>query len=75
VSLAYVPVNGETTDIHVWRARYDRAIADRAIDRTEALRGVAPADAKPTPSRLCPWCPWYQAGSVDPARSCPGGTS
>ena len=73
VALVFVPRDGKTLDqIWVWRTKYDRKVADDAIDRLEALRGKAPQDVPATPDRLCPWCSHYLPGSTDLSVGCPG---
>ncbi len=72
VALAFLPIDGELADLWVWRAPYDQAVADRAIDRIERLAGRAPKDVPATPDRLCPWCHHYRKGSTDLTVACPG---
>jgi hypothetical protein len=73
VALAYVPVDSDLAGVYVWSEPFDRSIADAAIDRREALTATAPADAVPTPTRLCPWCAHYRPGSTDVSVACPAG--
>jgi hypothetical protein len=73
VALVYVPTDGTLDDLWVWRTNFDRSMADRAVDRLVSLGNLdGPAEAKPTPDRLCPWCPFYSSTSTNPALACPG---
>lgn len=69
VALVFLPTDGKLTDVFAWVAPYDRSVADAAIERLEALRGLPPMQVTPTPSRLCDWCDWYQPGG---GQGCPG---
>lgn len=78
VALAFLPIDGKLTDLYVWRAALDPVMAETVVARVRALCNrdlmdpvrVDPADVKPTPSRLCPWCPWYQPTTVDLSLAC-----
>lgn len=74
VALAFVPLDGELADIHVWTAPLDVATADAAVDRLDRLRAAnrPPEDTPADPSRLCPWCSHYRPDSTDLAIGCPG---
>lgn len=74
VALCYVPLDGELSDIWVWTAPPDRALADDAISSFLVNAQTKPEDAPRVPSRLCGWCAHYQPGSTDKASSCPGQT-
>jgi hypothetical protein len=71
VALAWIPIDGELSDIYVWRAPLDVAIPQRAIDRL-AYVSTQKFPATATPSALCKWCPFYRPGSIDLSISCPG---
>ena len=76
VALAFVPVDAtDLSGMYVWRAPFDKAIADAAVDRIERLRGRDPSTVEATPDRLCPWCSQYRPGSTDLRVGCPGGAS
>ena len=73
ISLCLIPTDGDLADIHVWSAPLDAAVADRAVDRLEALRGFTPAQIPNRPTPLCPWCPYYRPGwAGDRNQACPG---
>lgn len=74
VALAYVPTDGELSDLWCWVSPVDERMAVDALDRIEKLAGVEPAEATPTPDRLCPWCSHFRPGSTDLATGCPGNT-
>jgi hypothetical protein len=71
-ALVFLPVDGRLRDLYVWAADVDPTIAASALERVEALRGVSPADAEPSPSRLCPWCDHYSPNATDLTTACPG---
>jgi hypothetical protein len=71
-ALVYLPVDGRLRDLYVWSAPVTPAVADSALARAEALRAVAPAEATPAPSRLCPWCDHYSPTAIDLNQTCPG---
>lgn len=80
VALAALPVDGGLADFKVHIAPLTAELAAQAhaaIDRLESLRaalgnGSGPADAAPTPTTLCGWCPWHRADSNDPRIACAG---
>jgi hypothetical protein len=72
VALAFLPVDDELAKLWVWRAPFDQARADEAMDRIEALRYRAPETVPATPDRLCGWCDYYRPQSTDLATGCPG---
>lgn len=71
VALAYLPIDGELSDLWVWTDLVRRDVADDAVDRVARLEGIKPADATPKPDRLCPWCDHYRPGSTDLGTGCP----
>jgi hypothetical protein len=76
VALMFFPRDGKRLDqAWMWRTRFDRAVADVAVDRLETLRGKDPAAVAATPDRLCGWCSHYLPGSTDLSVGCPGGSS
>lgn len=79
VALAFLPLDGELADAHVWTAPLDTAVADAAVDRLDRLRvslrpDLPMADVPAEPTRLCPWCAHYRPGSTDLSIGCPGST-
>jgi hypothetical protein len=80
VALAYVPVDGTLDDIYVHRVLYDGAIANAATVRALKVGGeqlmarttLDPALVKPTPTKLCPWCPYHQPHTRDLSLACDG---
>lgn len=77
VSVVMLPVDGELSDIRPWVSPLNGeliAAADAAVDRVLELSAKQPnpADVKPTPNPLCPWCPWYKPDSPDLSIACPG---
>lgn len=75
LAIIVLPVDLELTDIRAWVTTFDddlRAQVDTAIDRLEAIRGLEPAVAHPTPTSLCGWCPWHQSTARDPHNACQG---
>lgn len=84
VALAYLPVDTTIRDLWVWRAPADPTLADDAVNRADVfvqqeLTGnpawTDPATVEPRPSRLCPWCPYYQPTTSNLTTACPGNTS
>lgn len=78
IAIVYVPVDGTLGDIHAIVRPFDRAVADKAIDRFESLaRDVVtrgPATASVHTSNLCRWCDFYRPGRDADAQGCPGDT-
>jgi hypothetical protein len=78
VALIYIPTNGELADIYVQIEPVDIELADRAIDRIEAieaalLEGKPAEEFRPTTSALCGWCPFHNPLIPTSAKSCSGG--
>ncbi|WP_159944063.1 MULTISPECIES: PD-(D/E)XK nuclease family protein [unclassified Nocardiopsis] len=74
VAIVYLPVDGRLSDLYVWATDVVPEVAEGAVARAQALAQVAPAEATPTPSRLCPWCDHYRAHAQDLSVACPGPT-
>jgi PD-(D/E)XK nuclease superfamily len=82
VAIAYLPVDGTLADMWVWQTPFDRDVADAARERIARIRvpeltstsgGVIdPATVTPTPSALCPWCPYHQRSATDLSTACSG---
>ena len=62
VSLAYLPIDGKLSDLYVWRAKFDRSTADKAVARVRRIIDDArePENTPKNPTALCGWCPFYQ---------------
>jgi hypothetical protein len=84
VALAYYPLGGMLTGLHVWVGDYDRDKALEALkrlDMTKTMLGILDPEHDPAkfllipanPSNNCTYCPWFQPG-VEPSNgsSCPG---
>lgn len=74
VALVFVPVDADLDGLYVWRTRYDRAVADAAIDRVDKLRGRLPSTVPQTPDEMCGWCDQFRPGATDLNTACPGHT-
>lgn len=83
VALAFYPLGGMLTGLHVWLADYDFTIAEKAIDRLDnldkllALLSVEQyperwAAIPASPSWLCGYCPFHIEDSQDLGTGCPG---
>jgi hypothetical protein len=57
VAIGLVPREGHVDSILVLTRPYDRSIADKAIDRLYALRGVDPLSLPICDERYCDYCP------------------
>lgn len=71
-ALAYVPVDGVLDELHVWRTGLDPSVADKAVDRVNAIDGRLPSTVNATYTDLCSWCDYYQPESTDIDAACPG---
>jgi hypothetical protein len=60
VALIFIPVDGVLADIYAWSEPLNPALVDAAIDRLERISQLTPEQARPEPSPLCPWCPYYR---------------
>jgi hypothetical protein len=75
VALAFWSRSGNLRDSWLWTEPYDRAIADQALARIDAIRtvldlgGVA---ALPTSHDHCDWCPYYLPAATNLSEACPG---
>jgi hypothetical protein len=69
VALVYIPVDGVLADVFAWSEPLNPALVDKAIDRLERISQLTPEQARPEPSPLCPWCPYYR----NPATAGPAG--
>lgn len=78
VMIAFLPRNGELRDAYLWHEPYDEQVALDAIQRAEGIAlavgtlGPAAYAQLGTADAYCNRCPFYRAGSTDPATGCPG---
>ena len=85
VALAFYPLGGQLTGLHVWIGDYDEQIALDAIQRQEdiiSLLNAVDVEAYPdnwsliplAPSRNCFYCPWHLGGALEQplSKGCPG---
>ena len=78
VAICFLPRNGDLRDAYLWHEPYDAHIALDALRRLEGIAttcqilGDEALQLLPTAQQFCALCPWYQAGSTDPATGCPG---
>ena len=83
VALAFYPLGGMLSGLHVWVGDYDRQIALDAMSRMDDLItlltavdveenpenwAIIPAE----PSRMCNYCPWHIPNSDDLTKGCAG---
>jgi hypothetical protein len=83
VALAYYPLGGMLSNLHVWAGDYNRQIALDAIERlsmtTHLVEALNPEENPEAwalipakPSSHCTYCPWFLPGSDTPAFGCKG---
>jgi hypothetical protein len=82
VSVVYLPRATSLAGLHIWRERYDPAVAAAAVARLTAIRdAIIALDPEHYPGRWgllpaaaqsCRFCPWLKPGSRYLARGCPG---
>jgi len=82
VSVVFLPRATSMAGVHIWRERYDLAVAAAAVARLTAIRdAVIALDPEqypgrwglfPTDPESCRFCPWLKPGSRYLARGCPG---
>jgi len=83
VALAFYPLGGSLTGLHIWIGDYQPQIALDAINRLDLTTNlVLMLDPEKHPERMsaipaspsskCSWCPWYLPSSNDFAVGCPG---
>jgi hypothetical protein len=76
VAIVWLALDGTLADLQAHVTAYDRAAADAAVDRYEAIRAHASLDGpqavEPSPTRLCPWCAHHRPGATNHAVACPG---
>jgi hypothetical protein len=71
-ALFYLPLDGPLSHAWAWTTAPDRAIADAAIERGQALLDVNPYAAVATPGRECGYCDQYNPRATDLRLGCPG---
>jgi len=85
VALAFYPLGGMLSGMHIWLGDYDRQVALDAMQRLDAtVELIAMLDPEAHPerwelipaatSRGCSYCPWFVPGSDNLAIGCPGGS-
>jgi hypothetical protein len=78
VMVVFLPRNGELSETVVWHEPYDVQVALDALERATGIDitvtqlGKAAFQHLPTADAYCNRCPFFRAGSVDPALGCPG---
>jgi hypothetical protein len=76
VAIAWLPIDIDHTEgldkLYVWRAPFNQALADDAVDRIERLSGKRPSQVDPRPDRLCRFCAHYDPNSTNLDAACPG---
>lgn len=83
IALAFYPLGGMLTGLHIWIGDYDRdkAVAAMArLDSTVELLAMLDPEEHPerwelvpaSSSRNCSYCPWYVLGSDNLATGCSG---
>ena len=85
VALAFYPLGGMLSGMHIWLGDYNRQVALDAMQRLDAtVELIAMLDPEAHPerwelipaatSRGCSYCPWFVPGSDNLAIGCPGGS-
>lgn len=82
VSINFLPRTGRIDGLHVWTEPYDRSVAVDALDRLDnvmtALTALDPPNNPqawalfPATESHCTYCPYFQPGSTDCSKACPG---
>lgn len=78
VAIVFLPRNGELADAVFWSEPYDEQVALAGLQRAEGIAlaaqtlGPAALAHLGTADAFCALCPYYRAGSADPATGCPG---
>lgn len=78
VMIAFLPRNSKLEDAHIWHELYDEQIAVDALQRLSGISLAVDALGHQAVARLdtvddyCGFCPFFRAGSTDPAEGCPG---
>ena len=85
IALAFYPLGGMLSGMHIWVGDYDKDVAIQAmlrLDSTVELIAMLDPDTNPerwemipaSTSRTCSYCPWFVPGSTDLSTGCPGGS-
>lgn len=76
VALCFIPIDADhrngLKNLWVWRAPFNQAIADDAVERLGRLVGKRPSEVEPKPDRLCAYCSHYDPHTTDLDVGCPG---
>jgi len=78
VAICFLPRNGDISEAYLWHESWDEQVALDGLDRLEGIAvainfaGTAALAALPTAPVWCRNCPFFKAGSTDPAQGCPG---
>lgn len=82
VGCVFICRSGKLTDTHVWLDDYKPDVVDAALVRKDTIMElIATLDVEanpaaweliPTADSHCSYCPWFQPGSSDLSRGCPG---
>lgn len=78
VCICFLPRNGDLADAYQWHEPWSEQIALDGLTRLDtiaatcALLGDKAPALLPTADVFCVNCPFYKAGSTDPAVGCPG---
>lgn len=76
VALCFIPIDAKPNEglskLWVWRAPFDQAMADDAVDRIARLRGKRPSEVDAKPDRLCTYCSHYDPNATDADLGCRG---
>lgn len=83
VALAFYPLGGMLSGLHVWIGDYDEQLALDAMQRLDdTIQLLILLDPEDNPgnwihvpfaaSRLCHYCPWHIPDSTDLSKGCPG---
>ena len=83
VALAFYPLGGMLSGIHVWIGDYQPTLAEEAMQRLDdliTLLTAADVEENPEnwqlipfePSRSCNFCPWFSPESTDLSKGCAG---
>lgn len=78
VAIVFLPRNGELSEAHVWSEPYQEQVALDALARLAGIAQVVGLLGREglhllgTHDSYCAFCPFYRAGSTNPADGCPG---
>lgn len=78
VGICFFPRQGEFDEIYVWQDEFNQQLAEDALARLAGIAmvtstaGPAGLAILPTAEAWCKYCPFFKAGSTNPAVGCPG---